>query len=238
METLRQDVRFGFRSLAAKPAFTLVAMLSLALGIGANTAIFTVTNAVFLSPIPVREPSRLMRIETSDRVTKSSNPALDRSPVSVLNYQDFRAQNDVFTDVAAFIPWGVTLSGKGDPEPLPAQLVSANYFDLLGVGAILGRTFLADEDQKPGGNPVCVLSHSLWTRQFGADPGLVGRTVTLNSVPYTVLGVVPANFKGTVTVGDPDVVWIPLSMHSQVMSGPAEGLYKCSGETAAFIPGH
>lgn len=225
METLWQDIRFSFRSLASSPAFALVAMLSLALGIGANTAIFTVTNAVFLSPIPVREPYRLMRIETSDRVTKSSNPALDRSPVSTLNYQDFRSQNDVFTDVAAFIPWGVTLSGKGNPEPLPVQLVSANYFDLLAVRAILGRTFLADEDQKPGGNPVCVLSHSLWTRQFGADPNLIGRTITLNSVSYTVLGVMPANFKGTVTVGDPDVVWIPLSMHSQVMSGPAEALY-------------
>jgi putative ABC transport system permease protein len=133
METLWQDVRFGFRSLASNPAFTLVAMLSLALGIGANTAIFTVTNAAFLSPIPVREPSRLMRIETSDRATKTSNPALDRTPVSILNYEDFRAQNDVFTE------FGVTLSGAGDPQPLPAQLVSANYFDLLGVRAMLGR---------------------------------------------------------------------------------------------------
>jgi putative ABC transport system permease protein len=225
METLWQDVRFGFRSLATNPAFTLVAMLSLALGIGANTAIFTVTNAVFLSPIPVREPSRLMRIETSDRATKTSNPALDRTPVSILNYEDFRAQNDVFTDVSAFIPFGATLSGAGDPQPLPVQLVSANYFDLLGVRAMLGRTFLPDEDKKPGGNPVCVLSHSLWTRQFGADSNLVGRTITLNSVPYTVAGVMPPNFKGTFTVGDPDVIWIPLSMHSQVLSGPAETLY-------------
>ena len=225
METLWQDVKFGFRSLTANPAFTLVAMLSLALGIGANTAIFTVNNAVFLSPIPVREPSRLMRIETSDRATKTSNPALDRSPVSILNYEDFRTQNDVFTDVSAFIPFGVTLSGAGDPQPLPVQLVSANYFDLLGVRAMLGRTLLPDEDRKPGGNPVCVLSHSLWTRQFGADPSLVGRTITLNSVPYTVAGVMPPNFKGTLTVGDPDVIWIPLSMHSQVLSGPVETLY-------------
>jgi len=225
METLWQDLRFGFRSLAANPAFTLVALLSLALGVGANSAIFTVTNAVFLSPIPVREPSRLMRIETSDRVTKSSNPALDRTPVSILNYEDFRAQNDVFTDLAAFIPWVVTLTGRGDPQPLPVQLVSANYFDLLGVRTILGRTFLPDEDQKQGGNAVCLLSHSMWTRQFGADPNLVRRTITLNSIPYIVAGVMPANFKGTVTVGDPDVIWIPLSMHSQVLSGPAEALY-------------
>jgi len=218
-------MRFGFRSLAGNPAFTLVAVLSLALGIGANTAIFTVTNAVFLSPIPVEEPSRLMRIETSDAATKTSNPALVRTPVSTLNYQDFRAQNDVFTDVAAFIPFGVTLSGRGDPQPIPVQLVSANYFDLLGVRALLGRTFLADEDQKPGGNPVCVLSYSLWTRQFGGDTSVVGRTITLNSTPYTVLGVTRADFKGTVTVGAPDIIWIPLSMHSQVLSGPAEALY-------------
>ena len=225
METFWQDVRFGFRSLIANPGFTLVAMLSLALGIGANTAIFTVTNSVFLTPIPVREPTRLMRIETSDLATKSSNPAFNRSPVSILNYRDFRAQNDVFSDIAAFIPGGVTLSGIGDPKPLPVQLASANYFDLLGVRAVLGRTFLADEDQKPGGNPVCVLSYSLWTRQFGADPNLVGRTITLNSVSYNVVGIMPANFKGTVTVGDPEVIWIPLSMHSQVLSGPAEALY-------------
>src|SRR5205085_216301 len=117
--------------------------------------------------------SSLVLIQTSDRVTKSANAALARSPVSVKNFEDFRAQNDVFTEMAAFVPWGATFSGRGDPQPTGVQLVSSNYFSLLGVNAALGRTFLPDEDTKPGENAVCVLSHSLWIRHFGGDPEMV-----------------------------------------------------------------
>jgi predicted permease len=225
MNSFWQDIRYGFRSLLKKPAFTLVAIFSLALGIGANTAIFTVTNSVFLHSIPVQDVAHLAQIQTSDRATKSTNATLARTPVSVLNFQDFRAQNDVFTGMAAFVPWGVTFSGRGRAEPFTAQLVSANYFSLLGVNAAIGRTFLPDEDTKPGENAVCVLSSSIWRRQFGADPAIVAHTITLNSMPYTVVGVAPEGFKGTATVGNPELVWIPISMHSQVMSGPAEALY-------------
>jgi len=225
MDTLLQDLKYSFRSLIKKPGFTLVAIFSLALGIGANTAIFTVTNAVFLNSIPVQDAARLMQIQTSDRVTKTANALLLRSAVSVLNYQDFRAQNDVFTDIASFIPTGVTLSGRGDPQNFGAMLVSANYFSLLGVNASQGRTFLPDEDVHPGSDAVCVLSHSLWQHRFGADPALVGQRIDLNSVPYTVVGVAAEGFKGTVTIGDPDLVWIPTSMHAQVLSGPLATLY-------------
>jgi putative ABC transport system permease protein len=225
METLWQDVRFGFRSLLKRPGFTLVAIFSLALGIGANTAIFTVTNSVLLSSIPVHDAAHLAQIQTQDRATKSVNPLLARSPVSFLNFEDFRGQNDVFVDVAAFVPWGVTFSGRGDPQPFTVQLVSANYFSLLGVNPAIGRAFVADEDTKPGENAVCVLSYSLWQRQFGSDASIVGHSITLNSLPYTVIGVGPAGFKGTATVGDPDLAWIPLSMHAQVLSGPAEALF-------------
>ena len=225
MDTLWQDIRFGIRALLKRPGFTVVALVSLALGIGANTAIFTVTNSVFLHSIPVRDIGSLSLIQTQDRATKSTNTLQARSPVSVKNFEDFRAQNDVFTEIAAFVPWGVTFSGRGDPQPFPVQLVSANYFSLLGVPAAIGRAFLPGEDAEPGENAVCVLSDSLWKRHFGSDPAIVGKSIVLNSVPFTVIGIAPEGFKGTVTVGNPEMVWMPMSMHAQVLSGPVEAMY-------------
>src|SRR5579871_4661137 len=165
MEHLLQDLKYGARTLAHSPGFTLVAVLSLALGIGANTAIFTLTDAVFLNPLPVEDSSRVLELFTVDHATIATAANFNRTPMSFKNYQDFRDQNDVFTGLAAYVPAGVTLSGKGEPKPQPAMLVTANYFDLLGVKPVLGRAFLPDEDKKPGGNPVVVLSHSLWTHE-------------------------------------------------------------------------
>jgi macrolide transport system ATP-binding/permease protein len=219
------DLKYGMRTLARNPGFTAVALLSLALGIGANTAIFTLTDAVFLRPLPVEDPARVVELFTVDHVTVNPVANLTRTPTSYKNFLDYRDQSNVFSGLAGFENAGVTLSGYGDPKPVPAMLATANYFDVLGVKPLLGRTFRPDEDLKPGGNPVAVLSHSLWTRQFGANVEIIGRSILLNSTSYTVIGVAPVGFKGTVAVGNPDVIWLPLSMHAQVLPGDVEGLF-------------
>jgi predicted permease len=224
MDSVWRDLKYGLRALLRSPGFTLVAVLSLALGIGANTAIFTLTNAVFLSPLPVHDPTRLLEVFCVDNATTTTAANLRRTAMSWLNYKDFRDQNDVFSSLAAFIGTGVTLTGKGEPRPQGATLVTANYFDVLGVKPVIGRTFFPDEDRSDGGNTVVVLSHAMWTRLFGADPSAIGKTVEMNGVPYTVIGVAPANFKGTFTVANPDVAWIPMSMHSQALAGPLDAL--------------
>jgi len=219
MDSLLQDLRYGFRTLARSPGFTAVAVFSLALGIGANTAIFTLTDAVFLNPLPVQDAANVIQVYTVDHATQTTAANLVRTPMSYLNYRDFREQNNVFSGFAGFVPVGMTLTGFGQPRPEPAILVSANYFDVLGVNPALGRLFFADEDQKPGANAVVVLSYSLWSRQFGADPSMLGRSITLNSVAYTVIGITAPDFKGTVTVGNPELVFVPMSMHTQAVSG-------------------
>jgi len=222
MGSVWQDLKYGLRTLARSPGFTIVAVISLGLGIGANTAIFTLTNAVFLNPLPVRDAARVIQVFTVDHATTTTAANLLRTPMSLLNYRDFRDSDEVFSGLAAFTQTGVTLTGRGDPKPTGAMLVSANYFDVLGVKPVMGRTFLPDEDRKDGGNAVTILSYSLWGQWFGADPAAIGRTVEFNSIPYTVVGVAPPNFKGTFTVGSPDLAWIPISMHAQALPGPLE----------------
>jgi predicted permease len=225
MGSVWRDLKYGFRTLARSPGFTIVAVLSLALGIGANTAIFTLTNAVFLNPLPVRDAARVVQVFTVDHATTTTAANFLRTPMSFLNYKDFRDQNNVFSGLAAFTLTGVTLTGHGDPKPETGMLVSANYFDVLGIKPALGRTFFADEDRSEGGNTVTVLSHSLWVQLFGADPAVIGKTVEFNSIPYTVIGVMPADFKGTQTLLNPDLAWIPISMHGQALPGLLEALF-------------
>ena len=224
MDFVWRDLRYGLRALLRSPGFTVVAVLSLALGIGANTAIFTLTNAVFLSPLPVTDPGRVLEVYTVDNATTTTGANLRRTAMSFLNYKDFRDQNDVFGGLSAFLPTGVTLTGRGEPKPQNVTLVSANYFDVLGVKPALGRTFFADEDQADGGNTVAVISYAMWTRLFGADRSVIGRTIEMNGVAYTVIGVTPDNFKGTFTVGNPDLAWIPISMHAQALPGQLEAV--------------
>jgi predicted permease len=225
MSTFQQDLKYAVRTLLHSPGYTAAALISLGLGIGANTAIFTLTNAVFLHPLAVKEPGRVLELFTVDHATKSAAPNFDRTPISYPNFLDIREQNDVFSGTAGFTPAGVTLTGFGKPALQAAFLVSAGYFDVLGVQPALGRLFRPDEDRTPGGNPVAVLSYSLWQRLFGGDPSAIGRTINLNAVSYLVIGVAPAGFKGTFTVGPPDVVWLPLSMHAQAFAGPLEQLF-------------
>ena len=223
MDLLLQDVKYAFRTLAANPGFATAAILSLALGIGANTAIFTLTDAVFLNPLPVEQASRILEVYTVDHVTKDS-ANLGRTGTSWPNFQDIRDQNQVFSATAASTFGNVALTGRGEPKPENAQLVTANYFDVLGVKPYLGRAFRPEEDYQP--TPVTILSYSLWQNQFGSDPNIINQTVELNAIVYRIVGVAPNGFKGTISVGNPDIFWIPISMHAQALSGMVESLFQ------------
>jgi predicted permease len=221
----RQDLRGGLRMLKKSPGFTFVAILSLALGIGANTAIFTMINAVFLHPLPVEEPSRLAEMFTRDTQTIDANVNFQLTPTSLPNYEDYRAQNTVFSGLAdVTFPIPLNWGGQAEPQQLNASLVSGNFFDVLGVKPYRGRTFIADGDKKIGGNPEVVLSYSLWARRFGSDDKFIGQTITLNGTPYTVVGITPPSFKGIVSLGRPDVLWIPITMRDYVLTGQLKNL--------------
>ncbi len=200
------DIRFAFRVLLRKPAFTAIAVVSLALGIGANTTIFTIVNELFLQTLPVQQPDRLVAIHTLDEKNAGQNP------LSHLNWKDLREQNEVFSETAAY-DW-VALSITAGSEPLftVGQLVSGNYFDTLGVKALHGRTFAPEEDSIPSGHPVVVLSHGFWTERLGADPTWVGRTLSINGSRFDVIGVISPEFQG-IDIGLEPAVWIPMAMN-------------------------
>ena len=186
MATLLQDLRYAFRLLAKSSGFTLIAVLTLALGIGANTAIFTVVNAVLLRPLGFRDPSRVVLV-----AEKTSYPTVS---TSYENYVDWRDQSHSFESLEATRGTTITLTGSGEPQRLNARMATAPFFSLLGVNAILGRTFLAEED-RAGGAPVVILSYGLWQRHFGAARDILGKSITLDSQPYTVVGVLPSGFE-------------------------------------------
>ena len=192
MNSLWQDLRYGGRMLVKNPGFTLLAIITLALGIGANTAIFTVVNAVLLRPLPYANPDELVRIYLSS----SGDAQESRFPVEPATYLNLKSNNKVFTDVAALSNkgWPANLTDAGDPERLQGFQVSANLFPLLGVNAELGRTFSTEED-RPGTNRVVLLSHELWQRRFGGERTVLGRTLTINNDSYNVIGVLPPDFR-------------------------------------------
>ena len=216
----QQDLRGGLRMLKKSPGFTFVAVLSLALGIGANTAIFTIINAVFLHPLPVEEPSRLAEMFTRDTLTFNANANFQLTGTSLPNYEDYRDQNNAFTGLATVtFPIPLNWGGQAEPQQLNASLASGNFFDVLGIKPYRGRTFIADGDKKVGGNPEVVLSYSLWARKFGSDDKFIGQTILLNGTPYTVVGIAPPSFKGIVSLGRPDLLWIPITMRDYVLTG-------------------
>ncbi len=201
-EEMFQDLRFGARMLLKKPGFTLIAVLTLALGVGANTAIFSVVNAVLLRSLPYQNADELAFIYS----TNSRNEG--EGPISPVTYLNLRNHSSVFTEMAAVDNrgWAANLTGDGEPERLQGYKVSANLFHTLGVAPAQGRTFLAEED-RPGNNRVAVLSHELWQRRFGGDAGLIGREINLNGASHTVIGVMPADFRYLLKTD----VWTPLA---------------------------
>jgi predicted permease len=212
MEGLFHDFRYGIRQLLKHPAFTILAVTSLALGIGANTAIFSLVNAVLLRPLPVKEPSQLVVVDGT------LHNGTDFSIQSYLNYKDYRDRNDVFSGVIAYRFVVISLSHNGNNERAWGLLVSGNYFDVLGVKPILGRGFLPEEDQAPGGQPAVVLSYSSWQKRFGGDPTIVGHTVLINHQTFTVVGVAPKDFVGTDVAYGPEF-WVPIAMAKVIEPG-------------------
>jgi predicted permease len=220
METLWQDARYALRILIKNPGFSAIAILSLALGIGANTTIFTVVNAILLHPLPVKDISRLVEVDTIDTKTRVTAANFTKLGMSYPNYQDYAKENQVFSGAGCIVgPLPLTWSGEAEPKQILGQMVSANYFDILGLSPARGRFFLPDEDSKPGGNNVAVVSYALWANKFGSDPNIIGKVLTLNATPYTVIGVGPRGFKGTFTFGSAEEVWVPVSMYPQVLAG-------------------
>ncbi|MGH9937443.1 MAG: ABC transporter permease [Blastocatellia bacterium] len=198
MQTLWQDLRYGARMLVKNPGFTLIAVITLALGIGANTAIFSVVNGVLLKPLPYEEPERLMLLT-------EYGANFGEMSISYPNFVDWRAQNRVFEKIGVYNRDDYNLTGSGEVERLRAAQMSADIFDALRVKAALGRVYTNDED-KPGASPVVVLSHGLWQRRFGGAPNIVGRTLTLNDRGYTVIGVMPRGFLLPTRVE----MWVPV----------------------------
>ncbi len=187
MRSLLGDMRYGFRLLRKRPAFSLIAVLALALGIGANTAIFSVVDAVLLRPLPYADSGRLVALW-------ERSPQLEDGSVAYLNFLDWKAQSRVFESLAARQGANFNLTGQEEPERLNGANVSAEFFPLLGVQPLLGRVFRADEDRS-GAKKVAVISYGLWQRRFHGDEGILGRAIDLDGAPFTVIGVLPAKFR-------------------------------------------
>ncbi|HWR50982.1 MAG TPA: ABC transporter permease [Bryobacteraceae bacterium] len=207
MATFLQDVRYSLRVLMRNRSFSLVAVLSLALGIGANTSMFSVVSAVLLRPLPFPEPHRLI-------TAKLTFPKPDGGveAIRVWSYPKFRevkANLRAFESLSGFVDHQFALSGAGIPERIAGEAVSADYFRTLGVKASLGRVFVPEEDRTPGTHPVVLLGHGLWQRRFGADPDIIGRTVLVERLPLTVIGILPPGFRGLTGTGE---MWTPLAM--------------------------
>jgi predicted permease len=210
MTSFWQDVRYSARMIAKAPGFAAIAILTLALGIGANTTIFSWINSALLNPVPgLTNPNEVVAMT-------GSKPG--ENPLG-FTYPDIEAMRDgqhSLTGIAACNFAQMNLTGKGKPERVWGMVASANYFDVLGVQPILGRTFLPAEDEKPGGAPVAVISYRLWQTHFGANPDVIGQSIEINKHPYTIVGVTPAVFQGSQT-GVRTEIWVPIMMEADVL---------------------
>ena len=217
MDTIWHDLRYAMRTLVKTPAFTLAAIVSLALGIGANTTIFTLLNTLFLNPLPVAKPSELVVVLTV--ASKNATQFGNLLPLSYPNLKDFRERNVVLTDLAGYSPpLALSLSVPGateEPQRVFAQLVTGNYFDVLRVHTAAGRVFTPDEDRTPGTHPVAVMGYGLWQRRFGGRADVIGQTITLNRRSFTIVGVAPEGFKGVTSMFGPEL-WLPSMMAPQL----------------------
>jgi macrolide transport system ATP-binding/permease protein len=212
MATLIQDLRYGLRLLARNPGFTAVAVLTLALGIGANTAIFTVVSSLLLRPLPVAQPDRLVAVFTTHKGDDTFQPS------SYPDYLDLRDRNQVFSGVAGHFYWPMGLKTADQPQVVMGEVVTSNYFNVLGVKPFLGRTFLPEEGETPGSHPVAILSYRIWERGFNSDREIIGKKVLVNDYPFTVVGVTPRDFTGLNALVP--AVWVPVTMIRQLIPYP------------------
>ena len=209
MTSFWQDVRYSLRLIAKAPGFAVIAILTLALGIGANTTIFSWINSTLLNPVPgLSNPSEVVSLTLS-------KPGDNPFPLTYPDLEAMRDGQQSFTGITACNFAQMSLTGKGKPERIWGMVASANYFDVLGVRPILGRGFLPVEDEKPRGAPVAVISYRLWQTHFGANPNIVGQTIEINQHPYTIVGVAPAVFQGSQT-GVRTEIWVPIMMEAQL----------------------
>nr|MBA2732359.1 ABC transporter permease [Acidobacteriota bacterium] len=215
MTTLWQDIRFAVRMLLKNWTVTAVIIVVLGLGIGVNTAIFSVVNAALLRPLPYDDPDRLAWLS-------EDSPQVPQMSISYPNFLDWREQNTVFSGIAATQFRSLNLTGADAPERLSGRAVSANFFDLLGVKPALGRSFIADED-RPGGTRVCLISNGLWQRRFGSETGIVGQQLSLSGESHTVIGVLPEGYR----FGTPTDVFVPIGLRADEMKerGSHPGIY-------------
>ncbi|MFL6210376.1 MAG: ADOP family duplicated permease [Pyrinomonadaceae bacterium] len=226
IENLIRDLRYALRTLRRSPGFAAVAILSLALGIGANTALFSVVDAVLLKKLPVKEPDQLVLFKSvagptfspgshHGNATRDESGRLIRSAFPYLTYARLRAQPGVLSDVFAFGDMNVNVSAGGRVEVASGQAVSGNYYEGLGVGALIGRT-ITDDDDRAAAQPVAVISHRYWQRRFGGERAVLGRQINLNNVAFTIVGVTPEGFDGAMNIGTSPDVSIPIAWEPQV----------------------
>jgi macrolide transport system ATP-binding/permease protein len=211
LEESWQDVRFGLRMLRKRPGFTLIAVLTLALGIGANTAIFSLVNAALLRPLPIAQPERFVAL--SNTVTGRLFPTF-----SYPNYKDIQARTDVFSGLIAYRFVPLSLSHDGINERLWGYAVTGNYFEVLGLRATLGRLISLEDDRTRGAHPVTVISHQCWQARFGGNPSVIGKEVIVNGRNYSIIGVAPPGFIGTEIIAAPEM-WFPMMMQAQLEMG-------------------
>ncbi|HZE69980.1 MAG TPA: ABC transporter permease [Pyrinomonadaceae bacterium] len=209
MDTLFKDIRYGVRSLVKHPGFTAVAVITLALGIGANTAIFSVVNAVLLRPLSFKNPERLVMLWE-----EASFAGFPRNTPAAANYADWKALSHSFEDMAAIDEQNFSLTADGEPEYVSARGVTANFFPLLGVQPLLGRAFLP-EDDRPEANKVAILSYSLWQSRYGGERSIIGRDILLNGEPHTVVGVMPAGFQFLESAVR---LWVPIAFDQEALA--------------------
>ena len=215
VDSTLQDLRYALHMLRRSPGFAVVAILLLALGIGGNTALFSIVDAVFLKSLPVKDPEQLVMLTHTTHVMR----LMSADGFFYGNYKRFRDQDQTLSGVLAYHPLRLTVSVNGQPEPaLSGQLVTGNYYTVLGVNAALGRTISPEDDQKPGAQPVCVISDGYWQRRFGRDPGVVGKTIHLSGLPFTIIGVTPPEFFGA-EVGTAMDISVPATMRRQLVPG-------------------
>jgi putative ABC transport system permease protein len=219
MNALWQDIRHGVRALLKNPTFTAIAVLTLALGIGANTAIFSVVHAVLLRPLPYADPDRLVVLRESSLLGESSD--------AYLNFVDWREQSRSFASMGALRGDSFNLTGIGEPERLPGALVSAGWLETLGIRPALGRAIASDDD-KSGAAPVVMLSDGLWRRRFASDPAILGKTLQLNGVGHTVIAVLPRSFQ--------HFNFVPVDVYCRWMCTSPWGR-SCAIASEATIPG-
>jgi predicted permease len=214
LDALWQDIRYAVRMLAKKPGFTAIALLSLTLGIGGNTTIFTLVKAVFLQPVPVKDPATAICVYSTQQT--ADGQVIQYLANAYLNAKDYRENNDVFSGLAMYV-WssgGVDISGSKFGVDL--QLVNWDFFDILGVRPALGRTFRPDEDAVPGARPVVIMSNSLWVSRFGSNLDIVGKNVLLDGQSFSVIGVTRKEFHDVGEIGSPDL-WAPMMMHDELV---------------------